>query len=180
MITTKHSVARLLILCALAAFLGACAEGQSELTSYIDATKKRQGKALPPLPVMKRFESFEYNAHDLRDPFSRVAANRDDDADVAVAQGSGPRPDRNRRKEELESFPLDSLDMVGTMEADNQLFGLIKAPGGIVHRVRPQNYLGQNDGRITAIFEDRIELIELFPNGLGGWEERRSAIALDN
>ena len=75
---------------------------------------------------------------------------------------------------------MDSLDMVGTMGSEENIFGLLKDPTGVVHRVKPSNFLGQNDGKILGIYEDRIELVELFPNGLGGWEERRSAIALDD
>jgi type IV pilus assembly protein PilP len=159
--------------------LGGCAESRSELEAYVGSIKARPGKPLPPLPKMQEFETFEYAAYELRDPFSRIATDARDEgvADVAVA---GPRPDRDRRKEELEGFPLDALDMVGTMGGGADMFGLIKDPTGVVHRVRPSNYLGQNDGKILGVYEDRIELVELFPNGLGGWEERRSAIALEN
>lgn len=161
------------------AVLGGCAESRSELETYIAAVKQRPGRPLPPLPKMQEFETFEYAAYEMRDPFSRIVTEQQDEADVAVA-GVGPKPDRDRRKEELESFPLDALDMVGTMGAETELFGLIKDPTGVIHRVKPSNYLGQNDGKILGIYEDRIELVELFPNGLGGWEERRSAIALDD
>ncbi len=158
--------------------LGGCAESRSELDAYIADVKQRPGKPLPPLPVMKTFETFVYTAHEMRDPFTKVAANNDEAVTEAVA-GSGPRPDANRRKEELEGFPLDALDMVGTIGGGPEIFGLVKDPSGVVHRIRPSNYLGQNHGRITGIYEDRIELVELFPNGLGGYEERQSAIALD-
>jgi type IV pilus assembly protein PilP len=57
---------------------------------------------------------------------------------------------------------------------------LIKDPDGVIHQVRPDNYMGQNFGRITGIYEDRIELVELIPNGVGGWIERPAAIALDD
>jgi type IV pilus assembly protein PilP len=31
-------------------------------------------------------------------------------------------------------------------------------------------YMGQNDGRITAVHEDRIEMVELVPDGrVAGW-----------
>lgn len=159
--------------------IGGCADSRSELESYIAGVKQRPGKPLPPLPKMQEFETFEYAAQAMRDPFSRAVSDSRDQPD-AVAAGIGPRPDRGRRKDELESFPLDSLDMVGTMGADDNIFGLVKDPSGVVHRVKPSNYLGQNDGKIVGVYEDRIELVELFPNGLGGWEERRSAIALDD
>jgi len=169
----------LMVMSLLVGGIAGCAKSRSELDSYIAEVKDRPGRPLPPLPKMQQFETFEYAAQEMRDPFSRVATDRPDDG-VAVAPGSGPRPDRTRRKEELESFPLDALDMVGTMGSEAEIYGLVKDPAGVVHRVRPSNFLGQNDGKILGIFEDRIELVELFPNGLGGWEERRSAIALDD
>lgn len=159
--------------------LAGCAQSRSELETYIAEVKQRPGRPLPPLPKMQEFETFEYAAHGMRDPFAKIAADQAQESDI-VAGGAGLRPDRTRRKEELESFPLDSLDMVGTMGSDANIFGLVKDPSGVVHRVKTSNYVGQNDGKILGIFEDRIELVELFPNGLGGWEERRSAIALDD
>jgi type IV pilus assembly protein PilP len=93
--------------------------------------------------------------------------------------GSGPRPDANRRKEVLEAFPLDGLNMVGTI-GSGDLIGLVLAPDRVTYRVRPGNYLGQNDGRVTAIFEDRIEMVELVPDGAGGWLERQAKIALED
>lgn len=160
--------------------LQGCAKSRSELDTYIASVKQRPGGPLPPLPVMKTFPPFEYTAQDMRDPFSRVSADRDEEMASATATGNGPRPDPNRRKEELEGYPLDTLDMVGTLGSGMDVAGLIKDPSGVIHRVKPANYLGQNHGKIQGVYEDRIELVELFPNGLGGYEERRSAIALDD
>lgn len=168
-----------IVVAILVGAISGCAKSRSELDAYVAEVKQRPGQPLPPLPKMQQFESFEYAAQELRDPFARVSNERREESS-AVATGSGPRPDRNRRKEELESFPLDALDMVGTMGSETEISGLVKDPTGVVHRVKPSNFLGQNDGKILGIYEDRIELVELFPNGLGGWEERRSAIALDD
>lgn len=176
------SVSRFLVLCALPAalMLQGCAKSESELNDYIREVKQRPGGPLPPLPTMKVFPPFEYAAQDLRDPFAKVAGDQEEEAQVATATTGGLAPDPNRRKEELESYPLDALDMVGTLGADADIAALVKDPTGVIHRVRPNNYLGQNDGKIVAIYEDRIELEELFPNGLGGYELRQSAIALDD
>ena len=38
--------------------------------------------------------------------------------------------------------------------------------------------MGQNNGKIVAIAETRIDLVELIPNGTGGWMERQATIAL--
>ena len=120
---------------------------------------------------MQQFETFEYTAQTLRDPFSDAWSNSD---------GGGLRPDPDRRKETLEQYPLDSLDMVGTIGGGGNLIALVMAPDKVTYRVRPGAYLGQSDGRITGVHEDRIELVELVPDGAGGWLERPASIALED
>ena len=142
------------------------------LEKWVADVKARPAPPLDPLPVMQQFETFEYAAQDLRDPFSDAWSNQDG--------GTGLRPDPNRRKEPLEQYPLDSLDMVGTLGAGGGMIALVMAPDRVTHRVRPGAYLGQSDGRVTAVHEDRIELVELVPDGAGGWLERPAAIALED
>lgn len=162
----------MLALCGLG--LAACDPGTRDLENYIADVKQRPAPPLEPLPVMKQFESFVYSAQGLRDPFT--APQRREDA----ARADGPRPDPNRRKEVLEAFPLDGLDMVGTLGTGAELIALVMDPGRVVHRVRVGNYLGQSDGRIVAIREDGLEIVELVPDGAGGWLERPARLALDN
>ena len=109
----------------------------------------------------------------LRDPFAEPTPDRD-------SGGAGLRPDPERRKEALEAYPLDGLNMVGTIGTAGNLIGLVLAPDRVTYRVRPGNYMGQNDGRITAVHEDRIEMVELVPDGAGGWIERQAKIALED
>jgi type IV pilus assembly protein PilP len=78
----------------------------------------------------------------------------------------------------LEQFPLDTLRMVGTLELHGRKYGLIQGKDGLVHRVLPGQYLGQNDGRITSITATKIALIQIVPDGVGGYIERPAAIAL--
>ncbi|MEE7546330.1 pilus assembly protein PilP [Xanthomonas sp. Kuri4-1] len=142
------------------------------LQSWVAEVRARPAPPLEPLPVMQQFETFEYSAQGMRDPFTDAWANPDG--------GNGTRPDPNRRKEPLEAFPLDSLDMVGTIGGGSGLVALVMAPDKVTYRVRPGIYMGQSDGRVTGVFEDRIELIELVPDGAGGWLERPAALALDD
>lgn len=153
-----------------------CTAGMGELDRYISDVKSRPAPPLEPPPVLEKFETFEYTAHDLRDPFS----NPSDAAASGVA--AGPRPDPNRRKEPLESFPLDGLDMVGTLGSGGGLVALVMDPERVIHRVVVGNYMGQNDGRITAISEDKIILAELAPDsaGTGNWIHRDAEVALDD
>lgn len=158
---------------ALCLGLAGCTAGNADLDAYIEEVKSRPAQPLDPLPVMQQFETFLYAAQDLRDPFSSPTA-------ADSANNTGPSPDPDRPKEPLESFPLDGLDMVGTLGEEGSLVGLIMDPERVIHRVSVGNYMGQTDGRITSITEDGIELIELAPDGNGGWIERRAEVALDD
>jgi len=97
---------------------------------------------------------------------------------VLVGSGSKVRPDLNRPREPLEEYPLDSLRMVGILELKGTRWALIKTPDETIHRVRVGNYMGQNHGRITRITETQVDLIEIVPDGLGGWMERKAQVAL--
>jgi type IV pilus assembly protein PilP len=160
-----------LALCATLLLAG-CTSSTRETEIWVEEVKARPAPPLEPLPVMKQFETFEYAAQDMRDPFSAPVPDRGD------GQGGGPDP--TRRKEALEAYPLDSLDMVGTIGASGSLLGLLMAPDKVTYRVRPGNYVGQNDGKITAIYDDRIEIVELVPDGAGGWLERQAKISLED
>ena len=166
---------RVLLLAAAVVALTGCIRGvgsSPNLEEWVANVKARPAPPLDPLPVMQQFETFEYAAQDLRDPFS-TRFNRD-------SASTGPRPDSNRRKQTLEEFPLDSLDMVGTLHAGASMVALVMAPDKVTYRVQPGAYLGQNDGRVTSMHEDRIELVELVPDGAGGWLERPASIALED
>ena len=163
----------LAVLVLAAATLAGCARGRDDLEVKVGEILARKGAPLEPLPVPRTFERFEYTAQDLRDPFT---ASIDTEATASAA-----RPDADRPPEPLESFPLDALDMVGTLGLTTDMTALVKDPDGVIHRVRVDNYMGQNYGRIIGIYEDRLELVELVPNAGGdGWVERAAAIALDD
>jgi type IV pilus assembly protein PilP len=172
MAANSRSVSRWVVLVLAGVALAGCTKGTADLEQRVAEIKARKGAPIEPLPVMKTFETFEYTAQDLRDPFSPSVE------EVVAEDGGTQGPDPSRVKEPLEAFPLDALDMVGTLGKAEDVTGLIKDADGVIHRVRPENYVGQNYGRITGIYEDRIELVELIPNGIGGWIERPAQIAL--
>ncbi|WP_425507212.1 pilus assembly protein PilP [Thermomonas carbonis] len=156
---------------ALATALAACGGSKGDLENWVAEVRAKPAPPLDPLPVMQQFETFEYDAQNLRDPFSEMFNG---------GEGSGPRPDAGRRKQTLEQFPLDSFDMVGTLGNGKNLVALVMAPDKVTYRVQPGAYLGQSDGRVTAINEDRVELVELVPDGAGGWLERPATILLED
>lgn len=166
------ALASMLVLAGCARDISSTPGDAPNLEKWVAEVKARPAPPLDPLPVMQQFETFDYAAQGLRDPFSR--AFTDD------GNGNGPRPDAARRKQPLEAFPLDSLDMVGTLGKGAGLVALVMAPDKVTYRLRPGDYMGQSDGRVTAVYEDRIELVELVPDGAGGWLERPATLALDD
>lgn len=170
---------RLVLASAVACGLGGCTEDIAVLQTYATEVNSRPPPPLEPLPVMMNFPIFIYDKETLRDPF--MSGEVLSEAGAPVADKDDPdAPDLVRIKEQLETLPLDSLDMVGTMGQGTAYFGLVKDPDGVVHRVQINNYLGQNYGLITSISEDRIELEERIEDGNGGWERRSQSIALDD
>lgn len=169
--TFKHG----LILTLLAVGVSACAGGGDDLDKYINEIKARPGGRIEPLPEITPYEVFSYVAdvQGLRSPFRP-------DTPQAGGKGGGPRPDVERSREYLESFPLDTLSMVGTLYIGDAMYGLIQTSDGLIHRVIPGNYLGQNDGRITGISESEIGLVEIISDGIGGYIERDAAVGLSD
>lgn len=142
-------------------------------TELKDKTKDLRGR-IAPLPVVKPYEPVPYTAFDLKDPFS---SSKIELAIKPSGGGSGLKPDLNRPKEPLESYPLESLRMVGVIHQKEAYFGLVKADAGLF-RVKTGNYMGQNFGLITRINDGEIQLRELVQDASGDWSERQSTLQL--
>jgi len=162
------------ILCAGIISLGACSQDISDLPTFIAHTKSAHVGSVKPIPQFKPYESFSYTAAELRDPFVSTLDLEEDD----TTKTSLLNPDSSRPREPLEVFPLDTLSMVGILEQNTQLWGLIKDPKNIVHRVQVGHYMGQSEGRIIEIDESAIYLVEIVPDGIGGYIERDASIAI--
>jgi len=157
----------------MALVLTACGSGMGDLDQYIAAVKQRPGGRIEPLPQIKPYETFDYSVENRRSPFVR------DRSGEQSPTGTGPSPIKNRNKEFLEQFPLDTLNMVGTLESGGKTYGLVQTNDGLVHRVLPGNYVGQNDGRIVSVTDGRIEIEELVSNGIGNFFKRSAGIGID-
>ncbi len=157
-------------------FLFGCGGEQfSDLKTFVKESGEGLRGRVEPIPEVRQFEPFAYNAFDLSDPFKP----RKTVADSRGGTGGGPRPDLNRRKEALEAFPLESLQMVGTLEQKQIRFALIKTPDNNLYRVKSGNYLGQNFGVVTSISESTVTLKEVIQDSSSGsWTERTSSLQL--
>ena len=164
--------ARAACVAVLAGFMTAgCSGGQSDLQKWIAETKKKPGGRIQALPEVKPYETFVYSASTMRSPFQPGGAGN--------AGSAGLRPDSKRNREFLEQFSLDTLKMVGTLKLGARMYGLVQTKDGLVHRVSDGNYMGQADGKITAISPAKIVLTEIVPDGLGGYMERPAALGLN-
>lgn len=163
----------------LALNLAACSSDRSDLEAFVAEAKATKSSRISPLPEIKQHETFNYEAAKLRSPFEPFVVQRPRPiGQRGGGTGTGPKPIPGRPREALESFPLDTLRMVGTLEQDPGSWALIRASDGTIHRVKPGNYLGQNHGKIITISENKIELMEIAPDGLGDWMERPASMAL--
>ncbi len=146
----------------------------SDLQSYMDEVRARPKGEIEPLPKFQPYESFAYSAAALRSPFQppvklEVADRQKGSKDI--------KPDETRTKQFLEGFNIEAFVMVGTLANDADSFALVNGAGG-VHRVRVGDYLGRNHGRVLAIDESKIDVIEIVPDGEGGWLERPRSLSL--
>ena len=169
---------RFFILLTASAVAG-CSADNSDLISWMAAEKAKHKPGVEPLPPLEPYDNFVYEASHLREPFENTLHAQQEPAKTAPGKSnSGLAPDPNRPREPLESFPLDALRMVGTLEQDGQTWAIIQAPDNTVTRSSRGDYLGQNYGRIVGIEEYSINLNEIVPDGMGGWIERDASISI--
>ncbi|WP_283788991.1 pilus assembly protein PilP [Bermanella sp. WJH001] len=160
-------------------FLAACSDSNtSDLEEFIAQTTAKPKGRIAPLPEFKPYSAFIYSASAMRSPFESPVAfeelnNRMDDTVDA--------PDQARARQALERYNLSELSLVGTLskDIDGKLKALIKTQGGNVHMVEQDQFMGKNHGRIVKISDNRIDIIEVVPNGSGGWISRPQTLGLN-
>ena len=154
-----------------AALAGCGGESHQDLRVWMAAQGAGVKGKLDPLPQMKPYEPFAYNAFDLPDPFKPRKIE-------PVKGASKLAPDLNRRKEPLEAFPLESLQMVGTLQRGKNTYALVRTTEKDIYQVKIGNYMGTNYGVVVDINDAQIRLKELVQDGAGDWTERSSTIQL--
>lgn len=158
-----------------------CSTGQGfdDLDRFMEGVNAKPRGKVDPLPQFEIYESFTYSAASRRAPFSPPV-----EIDLSAEQtppDSDVKPDLNRPRELLESFALTSLKMVGTLKkAEEQtLFALVSDDQGGIHRVRAGQYMGKNHGKVKAVDDTGVSLVEIVPSGHGGWLERPRTMAIE-
>jgi type IV pilus assembly protein PilP len=167
------------IFMAVVALSGCTSNEMEELDSYIASVHSRPAKPIKPIPAIKPYLRYVYPQHD-KDPFDMsILSPVVSPAAAFKVIDKGLEIDTSRIPEFLEGFPLDSLQMVGTVNRKGEQWALIKIPDGGIQRVKKGNYIGNNYGKIVSIEETKIAIKEIVPNGFGGFKERSNAIVFD-
>jgi type IV pilus assembly protein PilP len=156
--------------------LAACSADEDELRGWMEQQRREVRPNVSPLQPPKRFDPQPYVNMQAVEPFSTQKLT------VALKQearqpNSLLSTELNRRKEPLESYPLDSMSMVGSVNKQGIPFALLKVDN-LLYQVKLGDYLGQNYGRITKIEETEIALREIIQDAAGEWIERPATLQL--
>jgi type IV pilus assembly protein PilP len=167
----KASKITILVFICSGLMLSGCSNDMEDLKKEVEEIKSKSTEKIDALPPIKPYESFKYGATDERSPFMPSSSGKSNLANSV-------RPNATRPREFLEQFSLDTLQMVGTLDMSGKHYGLVVAKDGLVHHVQVGSHIGQADGRIVSITGTRISVIELVPDGMGGYIERPAALTL--
>ncbi len=170
-----------LVVLLMGVVLVGCSGGVDEnLRLYTENVLKRKAETLPKPEPPKPYVVYKFTGEDANgnkvDPFRPFFIQ--EETAGSVDEGGVFAPVEGRLKEEMERFPLDSLRMVGTLEQDSDVWGIVLNREGTVYRVQVGNYMGQNYGKIIAVLEDKIELEERARDSTGKWYLREASLAL--
>src|SRR3989440_11332724 len=105
-----------------AALLAACGgEEHGDLKQELASLTKDFRGQVPPLPQVKPYEPVPYTAESITDPFRPER--------IEIAKGGGGQATQSkiaehekRIKEPLEAFPLESIQMLGTITQEKETF----------------------------------------------------------
>lgn len=169
-----------LLLLVLPFLLVSClSSSEEELSEWMKAERKKAMPAVAKSPEPIRFVPQPYDQASGIEPFNtqklllvlRQETNQSASSSKLFAAENG------RRKEQLETVPLDSMSMVGNLFKNGQQVALVKS-GEKLFQVKVGNYLGMNFGLIQKITESEITLREVVQDSSGEWVEKKAMLQL--
>jgi len=164
----------------LAGLLTGCmSSDQDELQRWMTEQRAQTKPQVQPIPEPKKFSPQAYTQQAVTDPFSNLKLTQalKRESSQSTSNAALIAPELSRRKEPLESYPLDAMAMVGALMKQGQPVALVRVDN-LLYQVRPGNYLGQNYGRITKIGETEVVLREIVQDAAGEWIERAATLQL--
>jgi type IV pilus assembly protein PilP len=163
-----------------AVLMSACgSSGQEELQQWMTDQRSQTKPRVQPIPEPKKFTPQAYTQEAATDPFSSLKLTQALKRESAQSTTNAGlvAPELARRKEPLESFPLDTMEMVGTLKKEGSPVALLRVDN-LLYQVRPGNYLGQNFGKILKVDDTAVVLREIVQDAAGEWIERTATLQL--
>ena len=172
----KNATSAVLLVLVLA---GCSSSGQEELQAWMNEQRAQTRPNVQPIPEPKKFTPQAYTEENATDPFSmqKLAQALKRESSQSTSNAALVAPELARLKEPLESFPLDSMKMVGSLLKQGRPVALVRVDN-LLYQVQPGNYLGQNFGRVTKVAETELVLREIVQDATGEWIERKAALQL--
>ena len=158
---------------------GCLGSKDAELQQWMVEQKGNTAPKVAPISAPKKFVPQAYTQQAAMEPFNNqklLQALRRDSSQSAVNLAL-ISPELARRKEALESFPLDAVSMVGSLNKKNAPVALLRVDK-LLYQAKVGNYVGQNYGRITQITDTEIVLREIAQDASGEWTERKVNLQL--
>lgn len=143
----------------------------AELIEYVKSVKAKKQIYKENLPQSPKQKKIKYSAENFRDPFRLYVPK-------IARKHSGSMPNLNRKREPLESYPLESLEMVGTIEKSGVFYALLRDRKGMIYRAGVGNYVGQNSGKIESISMTEINIKQWVSDSRDDWRELPAKIFL--
>ena len=174
---TRYSPIVLGALCA--ALLAGCGDSDvREVRDWMAQVQRETRPSVKPLAEPKDFIPYAYGAREAVDPFSQTKL-LGELAKAAAVSANPNQPDTARPRELLESFPLDTMRMVGTMEKGGTRYALLQIDRAL-YQIRPGQRVGQNFGVVTRVGEDAVDIREVVQDAAGDWVERMARLELQS
>lgn len=159
---------------------GCASDEHQDIKEWMRENSKDLKGNVPPLPELRPFPIVSYDGSTLTDPFagSKIVPEKS-------ANSGGNTPDFDRPKEPLESYPLESLKLVGVMLPGKGVtktpYALVQSTGGLFYVV-VGNHLGQSFGVVTAISDNEVKIKETIKDPTGqtaDWVDRPTSLYLE-
>lgn len=158
----------------LAALIIGCSRATPPAPETGAAPPHRPPASVAARSIARPASPFPYESGELRDPFQAPVSEWDRGEDHRQAAA----PDLRRARTSLEGFAMEELRMVGTLSGQGVRTALVRDPGGHVHALRVGDYLGRDFGRIEAIGDAGLVLLEAIADGSGDWVTRTRTLQM--
>ncbi len=163
----------------VATMVGCGSSSEDDIRQWMVEERNQTRPKVEPIPAPKQFKPEAYTNATAVEPFSKEKLTQalKRDSNQVAANGALVAPELARRKEPLESFPLDAMSVVGSIYKAGQPVALVKVDN-LLYQVKVGSYLGQNFGKVMKISETEVTLREIVQDAVGEWIERVATLQL--